>query len=54
MIEVFTSADGKKWGEPLMSHAAMFDTMGRVGMFNCSGNTFVTATAVFDSVRVSE
>ena len=54
VIEVFTSADGTKWGEPLVSHATSIDSRGRVGLFTCSGNTFVTATAVFDSVRVSE
>lgn len=54
VVEVFTSTDGVSWGEPLVSHAATFDTTGRIGVFTCSGNTFVSATAVFDSVRVSE
>ena len=54
VVEVFTSVDGTKWGEALMSHSATFDTTGRIGMFTCSGNTFVSATAVFDGVSVSE
>jgi len=28
VVEVFTSVDGTKWGEALMSHSAMFDTTG--------------------------
>lgn len=54
VIEVFASADGMKWGEALMSHSATFDATGRIGMFTCSGNGFVSATAVFDGVSVSE
>lgn len=54
VIQVYTSADGATWGEPLMSHSAATGTTGRIGMFTCSGNTFASTTAVFDSVRVSE
>jgi hypothetical protein len=54
VIEVFTSADGTQWGEPRMFHSATFDATGRIGMFTCSGNGFVSATAVFDCVSVSE
>jgi len=54
VVQVFTSADGATWGEPLLSHSASMGTMGRIGMFTCSGNTFVSATAAFDSLRVSE
>jgi len=34
-----------------MSHAATFDGQSRVGLFVCSGNTFATTTATFDSVQ---
>lgn len=54
VVEAFTSSDGKSWGQPVLSRSAAFDTTGRIGMFTCSGNTFVSATAVFDSLRVSE
>ena len=49
--EVFTSTDGHDWGEPRMSHSAQFDVQSRVGLFVCSGNTFATTTATFDSVQ---
>ncbi len=52
-IRVFTSADGQIWGESLMSHIARFDDKSRVGLFVCSGNTFASTTATFDSVRVN-
>jgi hypothetical protein len=51
-IHVFTSDDGVAWGEPRMSHPAVFDAQSRVGIFVCSGNTFAATTAVFDSVHV--
>ncbi len=51
-IEVFTSADGQNWGEPRMSHTTSFDTQSRIGLFVCSGNTFSSTTAVFDTVKV--
>ncbi len=54
VIGVFTSVDGATWGEPRVSHPAAFDAPARIGMFTCSGNTFVSATAQFDAVRVSE
>jgi len=49
--QLFTSTDGRDWGEPRMSHAAQFDVQSRVGLFVCSGNTFATTTATFDSVQ---
>ncbi len=53
-IEVFTSADGANWGEPLMSHPAKFDTTVRIGVFTGPGSTVVSATAVLDAERVSD
>ena len=53
-VRVFTSADGKDWGEPRTSHRGMFGDSGRHGLFVCSGNTFASTTAVFDSVTVSQ
>jgi hypothetical protein len=53
-IQVFASADGQNWGEPLMSHPATFDDKSRIGLFVCSGNTFSSTTAVFDSVALSK
>ena len=53
-IRVFTSADGKDWGEPRMSHRATFHDSSRIGLFVCSGNTFASTTAVFSSVEVRE
>lgn len=49
---VFASNDGENWGEPQMSHSETFDTTSRIGLFVCSGNTFVSSTAEFDSVTV--
>ena len=51
-IQVFASADGQNWGEPRMAHPATFDDQSRIGLFVCSGNTFSSTTAVFDSVAV--
>jgi hypothetical protein len=53
-IQVFASTDGENWGEPRMSHTAAFDTTSRVGLFVCSGNTFSSTTAVFDSINASQ
>ena len=53
-VRVFTSADGKDWGEPRTSRPAAFDRSSRIGLFVCSGNTFASTTAVFSSVQVSE
>ncbi len=50
LVEAFVSADGKDWGKPVMSHTLTMDA-GRCGMFVCSGNTFSSATAVYDSVK---
>ena len=52
-IRVFASADGQNWGEPRMKLAAGFDARSRVGLFVCSGNTFASATAMFDVVKVN-
>jgi Inosine-uridine preferring nucleoside hydrolase/Bacterial Ig-like domain (group 2)/F5/8 type C domain len=53
-IQVFTSTDGKNWGEPRMSHTASFDDKSRIGMFVCSGNTFAATSAVFDGVALGK
>ena len=50
-VQVFASSDGQNWGEPRMTHPATFGDQSRVGLFVCSGNTFSSATAVFDSVN---
>jgi hypothetical protein len=49
-IEAFVSADGKDWGKPVLSHTSVMGEA-RSGMFVCSGNTFSSATAVYDSVK---
>lgn len=36
-----------------MTHAAAFPEESRIGLFVCSGNTFATTTAVFDSIAVN-
>jgi hypothetical protein len=51
-IQVFASPDGQNWGMPQMSHTATFGDTSRVGLFVCSGNTFASTTAAFDSVTV--
>ena len=53
-IRVFTSDDGRNWGEPRMSHNATFDDKSQIGLFVCSGNTFSSTTATFDSVALSK
>lgn len=53
-VHVFTSVDGKSWGESKIKHAATFDDQSRIGLFACSGNTFASTTAVFDNVSVSK
>ena len=53
-IQVFISHDGQNWGEPRMTHTANFDGKSRIGMFVCSGNTFSSTTAVYDSVKASD
>jgi hypothetical protein len=37
-----------------MFRSGPFDATGRIGIFTCSGNGFVSATTVFDRVSVSE
>ena len=49
-IQVFASADGKTWGEPQMSHSAVFSQQSLIGFVVSSGNTFASTTAVFDSL----
>lgn len=51
-IHVLTSVDGQNWGELRVSHTANFDAQSRIGLFVCSGNTFSSTTAVFDTVKV--
>jgi regulation of enolase protein 1 (concanavalin A-like superfamily) len=51
-IQVFASTDGQNWGQPRMSHVAAFDAKARIGLFVCSGSTFSSATAVYDSITV--
>jgi hypothetical protein len=53
-IRVFASADGQNWGAPRMSHTASLDKNSRIGLFVCSGNTFSSTTATYDSVTVSK
>ena len=53
-IAVYASSDGQNWGQPRMTHTAAFDEKSRLGLFVCSGNTFASTTAVFDSVKVSK
>ena len=52
-IQVFTSTDGKEWGEPRMTHSAPFGGESRIGLFVCSGNTFASSTANFGNVKIS-
>lgn len=49
-IQVFASEDGANWGGPRMSHPAVFSDESRIGLVVCSGNTFASTTAVFDSL----
>ena len=53
-IQVFTSIDGKTWGEPRMTHSASFDAQARIGLFTCSGNTFAATSAAFDAVTIGK
>ena len=53
-IQVFTSPGGQHWGEPLMTHTTTVDGQSRIGLFACSGNTFASTTAVFDSVTLNQ
>lgn len=52
-IQVFTSTDGKNWGEPRKTHVASFGQGSRIGFFVCSGNTFASSTATFENVALS-
>ena len=52
-IQVFTSTDGKDWGEPSMTYSAKFGGESRIGLFVCSGNTFASSTATFENVVTS-
>ena len=51
--QLFTSTDGRAWGEPRLSLPTTFNAQSRVGLFVCSGNTFATTTATFDAVQSS-
>ncbi len=51
--QVFTSTDGRAWGEPRMIFPSTFDDQSRIGLFVCSGNTFASTTATFDSVAAN-
>ncbi|MHB1305528.1 MAG: nucleoside hydrolase [Limisphaerales bacterium] len=53
-LQVFASENGENWGEPRMSHTTAFQTESRIGLFVCSGNTFASTTAAFDSVKVNK
>jgi hypothetical protein len=53
-IRIYASTDGREWGEPRLSHRAAFDTSSRIGLFVCSGNTFASTTAVFNSVEARD
>lgn len=54
VVQAYTSADGKAWGEAKFSREMPFAAGARVGMFVCSGNSFVTSTARFDQVVTGE
>jgi len=51
--QLFTSTDGRAWGEPRMTLPTTFDAPSHVGLFVCSGNAFASTTAIFDSVQSS-
>ncbi len=53
-IQVFTSTDGRTWGEPRLTHRAGYDGQARIGLFTCSGNTFAATTAVFADVTTGK
>jgi len=53
-IQFFTSTDGQNWGDPRFTHKAPIGDGASVGMFVCSGNTFASTTARFDSVRIED
>ncbi len=53
-VQIYSSQNGTAWGDPLWSHQALFRPQSRLGMFVCSGNTFASSTAVFDSVRTAK
>ncbi len=52
--QLFTSTNGRDWGDPRMYHTAQFDVKSQVGLFVCSGNTFASTTATFDSVHADK
>ena len=54
LMQIFTSTDGQNWGEPLLTHTTTFDGQRHPGLFVCSGNTFASTTAAFESVTVSQ
>jgi hypothetical protein len=52
-IRVFASPDGRNWGAARMAQPDFLDAPARAGLFVCSGNTFASTTAVFESVAVT-
>jgi len=52
--QIFTSTDGRDWGDPRMSLPTTLGDRSRVGLFVCSGNTFAATTTSFDSVQSSQ
>lgn len=51
-VQVFTSADGKDWGEPRLTHPSAFSGECRAGLFVCSGTLPASSTATLDSVTL--
>ena len=51
-IRLFTSADGHNRSEPRFTHTTTMGPQTRAGLFICSGNSFATSNAGFDSVNV--
>ena len=52
-IQVFCYADGQSWGEPLLTHTTTFNGQSHLGFYTCSGNTFASTTAIFETVKLS-
>ena len=53
-VQIFTSTNGEAWGEPLLTHPTTFASQSHFGLFVCSGNTFASTTAGFDSITMSQ
>jgi len=52
--QVFSSTNGRDWGEPRMILPTTFDGQSRVGLFVCSGNTFASTTAIFEAATLNQ